>query len=61
MTAYLLELKVINIFNSNIQKVFIFKNKEEGYMFAKNMEPSIKKEIIKIIPEIIQNKYFFDN
>ena len=52
MTAYLLELKVINIFNTNITKVFIFKNKEEGYNFAKTMEPFIKKEIINPIEKL---------
>jgi hypothetical protein len=41
--AYLLELKTINIFNSNTSKVFLFKTDEDAYNFAIKLEPTIKK------------------
>lgn len=41
--AYLLELKTINIFNSNTSKVILFKTLEDAYNFAIKLEPTIKK------------------
>jgi hypothetical protein len=44
--AYLLELKTINIFNSNTSKVYLFKTDEDAYNFAIKLEPLIKKNKI---------------
>lgn len=41
--AYLLELKTINIFNSNVSRVYLFKSGEDAYNFAIKLEPTIKK------------------
>lgn len=52
--AYLLELKTINIFNSNISKVFLFKTEEDAYNFAIKLEPTIKKYNISNIDKALQ-------
>jgi hypothetical protein len=52
--AYLLELKTINIFNSNISKVFLFKTEEDAYNFAIKLEPTIKKYNINNMINAVQ-------
>jgi hypothetical protein len=53
--AYLIEVKIINIFNSSLSKYFIFKNKEDAYNFAINIEQNIKKTIINPIESLDKN------
>jgi hypothetical protein len=52
--AYLLEFKTLNIFNSNVSKVYLFKTKEDAYNFAVKLEPTIKKYNICNIVDAIQ-------
>jgi hypothetical protein len=54
-TGYLLVLKNKNIFNSQINRIIMFKSFDVAYEYGKNLEPFMKKEIVYTQEEAEKN------
>lgn len=52
---YLLVLKNKNIFNSNIQKLFLFNSFNEAYEYGMRIEPGLTKNISYSKDEVLKN------
>jgi len=53
--GYLVVLKNKNIFNSQINKVIMFRSFDIAYEYGKNLEPFLKKEIIYTKEDVNKN------
>lgn len=53
--GYIVVLKNKNIFNSQINKVIMFKSFDIAYEYGKNLEPFMKKEIVYTKEEVEKN------
>jgi hypothetical protein len=52
---YLLILKNKNVFNSNIQKLILFKTFDEAYEYGLNIDSKLTKEIIYNKEDVLKN------
>ena len=58
--CYLLELEIINIFNTNTNKVILCKSYEMAYEYGMKIEPLIKRAHINSIEKAIENKIIWE-
>jgi hypothetical protein len=60
MLAYLIELETINIFNTNTNKIILFKTAILAYEYALKLEPMIKRDIINTIDIAINSMIIWE-
>ncbi len=61
MSSYLIELETINIFNTSINKIILFKSAESAYEYALKIEPLIKRETINMMEKAIEMKIIWES
>ena len=58
--CYLLELEIINIFNTSTTKIILCKSYELAYEYGLRIEPMIKRTNINSIEKAIDNKIIWE-
>ena len=61
MNVYVIELETVNVFNTNVNKIIMFKSSKHGYEYALKLEPLIKRDKINTLDEAIKTKIIWES
>jgi hypothetical protein len=61
MNVYVIELETMNVFNTNVNKIIMFKSSSHAYEYALKLEPLIKRDKINSLDEAIKSKVIWES